>query len=92
MVITVTATYVKNGNQRSRPFVAGDESDALVLAAAEWDIEEGNPDFTWQTRRVEDADGSYERALVDAEKRHLENEYYRMPSQPSRGRLGRKRR
>lgn len=76
-VIHVTATYKPNGNSRTRPFVAGDVSEALLMASVEWDIEENDPNFTWTTREAIDPEGSFERALVDAEIRARRNEMWR---------------
>lgn len=91
-VYEVAATYKPNGNRRSRPIVADDADHAKAIAEVEWEIPENDPDFEWNIYTRPDPDGKYERLLVDAERRRLEDEYYRMPALKTRGRLGRLRR
>lgn len=76
-VFTVEAEYLPNGNKRSRPVVADDAEEAQALAQADWDIADNDPLFKWVVTPRADPDGHCERLLLDAERRRLENEYYR---------------
>lgn len=75
-VYTVTATYLPNGNSRSRPFVADDATDAEQQARAEWDIADHDPEFSVTVRHDRDPEGTMERLLREAEIRRREHEFY----------------
>ena len=91
-VYEVAAIYTPNGNRRSRPIVADDADHAKAIAEVDWEIAENDPQFTWDIYCRPDEDGRMERLLRDAERRRLEDEYYAMPAQKTRGRYGRLRR
>lgn len=76
-VYEVKATYLPNGNSKSRPIVAATDDDAQLIAEAEWDIAPNDPNFRWSIDQRIDEDGRLEQLLVDAEKRRLEAEFYR---------------
>ncbi len=87
MGVFIVQATAPNGNSMSRPVVAVDAVTALAefredVCGDESDIS----GFTFEVTQCEDADGSYELALLDAERRRLEHEWYRMPARKARRR------
>jgi hypothetical protein len=76
-VFHVAATYKPNGVRKSRPIVADDGEEARQIAEVEWNINENDPDFSWEIAARPDPDGNYERLLIDAEQRRLRAEMWR---------------